>query len=117
VSRATELARLAIRRHETTGIALEQAIADAIRGALREQLGADATPASRRASADVVALLQKRTQLTPDLIARYRGTKPDAARRLVLRMLAEGILRRLRRGVYVLGPDWRRRVGLNRGAA
>ena len=120
MSRATELARVAIRRHETTGVALEDAIADAIRGALREQLAAadaPALPSARRATADVIALMRTRSAITPSLIAVYRGTKIDAARRLVLRMHATGILRRERRGVYVLTSDWRRRAGLHRGAA
>ena len=106
MNRTTELARQAIKRTEV-GWDLLESIALAIRTALAEQARlADPVSGLPPAMSSAVTLLRRWGELTPTQVAGYRGTKIDAARFLLLRMHKRRIVRRIRRGHYVLSGPW-----------
>lgn len=106
MSRSTELAHQAIKRHEL-GWGLLDSIAISIRTALAEQaLLGDPVSGLPRAMSDVVTLLRHHQELTPQQVGLYRGTKIDAARFLMLRLVKRKIVRRVARGRYVLAKGW-----------
>jgi predicted transcriptional regulator of viral defense system len=90
VSRSEELARLAIRRHEETGLALEESIARAICQAIEER----AKSGGLWSPAEVSLSLGRTGKTTSTILAR---------------MAKRGMLKRARRGYYtVTDPDDRR---------
>jgi hypothetical protein len=112
VSRSTELARLAIRRHEATGMALEDSVASAIRQALREQAQVDELACLPHAQAVAIDLLRQHGQLRPEIFRRFSGTSRKSASLLLRRMHHAGLVDRVRFGVYVLANQWRRQADL-----